>query len=67
MSNEELDGARPINVSSSITEKEYNDISDDTMERLTESLEALQEELGESDFDVEYSVCEAEQRADLTS
>ncbi|CAD6587200.1 MAG: Mitochondrial chaperone Frataxin [Cyphobasidiales sp. Tagirdzhanova-0007] len=25
------------------------------MERLTESLEALQEELGESDFDVEYS------------
>lgn len=39
-----------------LTMREYHEIADETMDQLTDTLEALQEELADDDFDVEYSV-----------
>lgn len=36
--------------------REYHEIADETMDRLTDTLESIQEELADDDFDIEYSV-----------
>jgi hypothetical protein len=41
---------------SDLSMRQYHEIADATMENLTDTLEALQEEIGDEEFDIEYSV-----------
>jgi hypothetical protein len=36
--------------------REYHEVADETMEQLTDTLEAIQEDLADDEFDIEYSV-----------
>lgn len=45
-----------VSAASALTDRRYHEIADETMDNLVDNLEALQEEIGDADFDVEYSV-----------
>lgn len=42
---------------SNLTVEQYNELSDATMDAMLDSLEALMDESGEDEWEVEYSVC----------